>query len=238
MNKYLHLLILIFSLDINAQEKITFPSLDGLTVTANYYKGLKTRPVILLCHQAGYSRGEYLGTAKTFQKMGYTCLAIDQRSGNAINGVSNETTALAKQKKLPTNYTDAEQDIEAAIEYCFNRFQKKIVVIGSSYSSSLILKLAVTNEHVARVISFSPGEYFNGKVIIGDYVSKIKIPAFVTSSKSESAEVTTLLQNSNKKNVKQYIPTIEGEHGSKVLLVGDEKTNEYWKAMMLFLKTP
>jgi hypothetical protein len=27
-----------------------------------------------------------------------------------------------------------------------------------------------------------------------------------------------------------------GEHGSKVLWTGDEKTNEYWKAMLGFLK--
>lgn len=238
MTKIFSLVFILFALQINAQEKITFPSLDGLSITADYYKGLKTRPVILLCHQAGYSRGEYLATAKALQKMGYVCLAIDQRSGGAINGVSNETAALAKQKKLPTEFLNAEQDIEAAIEYCFNRFQKKVVVVGSSYSASLILKLASTNDHIARVVSFSPGDYFNGKIILSDYINKIKIPTFITSSKKESVDITKLLSDANKKVIKQFIPTSEGDHGSKVLWVGDEKNNEYWKAMMLFLKTP
>jgi alpha/beta superfamily hydrolase len=233
MPKTLLLLLVLFSLTADAQEKITFPSLDGLAVTADYYKGLKTRPVILL-----YSRGEYVQTAKTLQKLGYTCLAIDQRSGNAVNGVGNETNAAAKQKKLPTNYLDAEKDIDAGIEYCFNRFQKKIVVIGSSYSASLLLKLATTNEHIARVIAFSPGEYFDKKISIADYVPNIKIQTWVTSSKDEAVELAALLKTSNPKFVKQFVPLQAGEHGSKVLWAGDEKTNEYWRAMLGFLKTP
>ena len=238
MPKSLFFLLVLFSFTANAQEKITFPSLDGLIVTADYYRGLKTRPVILLCHQAGYSRGEYLQTAKTLQKLGYTCVTIDQRNGNAVNGVGNETNATAKQKKLPTNYVDAEKDIDAAIEYCFNRFQKKIVVIGSSYSASILLKLATSNEHIARVIAFSPGEYFDKKISMADYIPNIKIQTWVTSSKDEAVELAALLKTANPKFVKQFVPMQAGEHGSKVLWTGDEKTNEYWKAMLGFLKTP
>jgi dienelactone hydrolase len=238
MHKLFRYLLLFISIHASAQEKISFPSLDGLMVTADYYKGLKTRPVILFCHQAGFSRGEYLQAAKVFQKMGYTCVAIDQRSGNAVNGVGNETAVAAKQKKLPSTFIDAEKDIEAGIEYCFNRFQKKVIVLGSSYSAALILKLATNNNHIARAIAFSPGEYFEKKITVTDYIPSIKIPTWVTSSKEEVPEVTTLLQSANKKFVKQYIPEQAGEHGAKVLWTGNEKTNEYWKAMLLFLKTP
>ncbi len=212
--------------------------MDGLPITADYYKAVKSRPCILMCHQAGYSRGEYLQTAKMLQKLGYICVAIDQRSGSGVNGVGNETATSAKQKKIPATFMDAEQDIDAAIEYCFNRFQKKIIVMGSSYSASLALKLATTNEHIARVIAFSPGEYFDKKMIVADYIPSIKIPAWVTSSKAESAEVTTLLKSANKKYVRQFIPEQAGEHGASVLWKGDDKTNEYWKAMLAFLKTP
>ena len=235
-------IILVFSLlffnKSFAQEKISFPSIDGLPVTANYYKGLKTRPVILLCHQANYSRGEYVNIAKVLQKLGYTCLAIDQRSGDAVNSVSNETKAAAKQKKLATNFLDAQQDMEAAIAYLSNRFQKKIIVLGSSYSASLAIKLAVDNNKIARVIAFSPGNYFENKFVLEDVVQSIKIPVWVTSSKVEAEEVKKNLATANPKFVKQFVPEQSGEHGAKVLWTGDEKTNEYWKAMLQFLKTP
>jgi len=238
MKKLLIIVLVLKNFVAFSQEKITFPSLDGLPITADYYKALKSRPCILFFHQAGYGRGEYLQTAKHLQQLGYICIAIDQRSGNAVNGVANETAVAAKNRKLPTSYLDAEQDMEAAIEYCFNRFQKKIIIVGSSYSASLALKLASTNTHVLKVISFSPGEYFNGKLLVAEYVASIKIPTWVTSSKSESKEVTDLLKNAKPKFVKQFIPEQAGEHGSKVLWLGDEKTNEYWKAMLAFIKQP
>lgn len=41
-----------------AKETITFPSQDGLTITADIYKVNNNPITILLCHQAGYSHGE------------------------------------------------------------------------------------------------------------------------------------------------------------------------------------
>src|SRR5438477_11180739 len=71
--------------------QITFPSADGLIITADSYLQNDTLPWILLCHQAGYSRGEYKETAVKFENFGYNCLAIDQRSGDSVNGIKNET---------------------------------------------------------------------------------------------------------------------------------------------------
>ena len=95
----------------NAQEKITFKALDGVIITADVYMAGDDKPMILLCHQAGYSRGEYKEIAPELNKMGYNCIAIDQRSGDEVNGVKNETARDALSKGLGTDYLDAEKDI-------------------------------------------------------------------------------------------------------------------------------
>src|ERR1035437_5635722 len=125
--------------------KIYFPASDALLITADLYFVNDSLPYMILCHQAGYSRGEYMETAAKFCNLGYNCIAIDQRSGNEVNGVKNETAALAIQKKKPTTYLDAEQDIVAALDYAYTQSGKKVFLVGSSYSASLIMKIATTN---------------------------------------------------------------------------------------------
>src|ERR1035437_3583949 len=112
-------------------EKITFPASDALLITADLYFVNDTLPYMILCHQAGYSRGEYMETATKFCRLGYNCIAIDQRCGNEVNGVKNETAALATLKKKATSYLDAEQDILAAIDYAYTKSGKKVLLVGS-----------------------------------------------------------------------------------------------------------
>ena len=70
----------------NAQsEKIYFSSKDGVRITADYYKvHADTVPLILLFHQAGWSRGEYIEIAPRLTQMGFNCMAIDLRSGKTL----------------------------------------------------------------------------------------------------------------------------------------------------------
>ena len=80
-----------------AQLKLTFPSKDGLTTTADWYPVNSDYPIILLCHQNRFSRGEYVETAPRLNKLGFNCMAIDQRVGEEVNGVRNETAAECKK---------------------------------------------------------------------------------------------------------------------------------------------
>src|SRR5690349_9118104 len=87
------------SIKISAQivyKTFIMPAPDGLTITADLYEADSTAPVILLCHQAGYSRGEFLETGKRLMKFGFTCLAIDLRSGKECNAIPNETARAAE----------------------------------------------------------------------------------------------------------------------------------------------
>jgi len=225
----------ITSTAVKAQLKVFFPSKDEVMVTADWYPISSKLPVILLCHQNGSSRGEYNETALRLNKFGFNCLAIDQRVGKEINGVKNETAADAIEKKLNPSVEDAEKDILAAIDYLQTQYRQKIIIIGSSYSASLALKIAATNDRVRAVVVFSPGEYFTDKDFIKSSIKTLDKPVFATSSRSEADAVTELLQDVNSRIKIQYIPKKAGDHGSKVLWTTAPENQEYWIALMSFL---
>ena len=108
MRYFLFFITLSFSYSIVAQNEIgtntiTFYAKDSVIITADTYFLEDIKPTVLLCHQAGYSRGEYLKTAKKLNALGFSCMAIDQRFpvcvevqmlGGITEGVSRSTGNL------------------------------------------------------------------------------------------------------------------------------------------------
>ncbi len=221
---------------VDEKKTIQFPSRDGLPITADVYLVGGRSISVLLCHQAGFSRGEYKDTALELNKLGYSVMAIDQRSGKIANDVVNETAKEAKIKNLSTTYLDARQDIEAAIDHIYSNNDKQpLLLVGSSYSASLALIIGNNNDKIERVAAFSPGEYFKG-VNIQDEIKDYDKPVFVTASKSETPALATLVSDINPKVLTHYKPMAKGIHGSRVLWETTEGTKGYWEAFKDFLK--
>lgn len=220
----------------NAQKKITFQSKDGLVITADQYIENDTLPYIILCHQANYSRGEYNETALKFNKLGYNCLAIDLRSGGEVNGVKNETYAAAVANGKGTSYLDAQQDIVAAINFLDVITDKQVILLGSSYSASLVMRVAVDNSKVKALLLFSPSDCFGGKVNFKESIKALDKPMFITSAKEESSDVLDLTKITASKNKTQFTPKGKGTHGAKVLWNSNVDYPEYWMAIVMFLK--
>ena len=99
-------------------QTIKFSSIDGLQLTADLYMPHdKSAPIIVLFHQARWSRGEYLEIAPKLNMLGFNCMAVDLRSGGVVNRVKNESFNKAQQEMKPTTYVSAYIDIDAAISY-------------------------------------------------------------------------------------------------------------------------
>lgn len=217
----------------------TFKSTDGLIVTADVYATKNPdAPWILLFHQAGYSRGEYREIAPKLNEMGFNCMAIDQRSGEGVNDVENETHKEAVSKNLKTKYPDAFPDLEAAFLHVKNKFHsKKTIIWGSSYSASLVFILASKHKSdVAAIAAFSPGEYFTfEEKKIADFAENIECPVFITSSASEHKDWKDIYEALGSKIKIGFLPSSEGFHGSKALWESKDGNEEYWKALTKFL---
>ena len=225
----------------STMETVTFSAPDGLTVSGDLYLTRdKTAPFVLLFHQAGYSRGEYREIAPKLNHLGYNCLAVDQRSGRSAQGVANETSKAAKEKKLPTGYTDAYPDLIAALDYVKERFSPEdIIVWGSSYSASLVLILAAEYpEEIDAVLSFSPGEYFlYNDQRIEDDAAQVTQPVFITSAKHEENGWRKIADRISSPGCLFFVPEEAGVHGSSALLEQTPNHAEYWGAVEEFLSS-
>ncbi len=218
-----------------SQETVTFDAADGLKITANLYEIDSTLPYLILFHQAGSSKGEYRETAIKMIKLGYNILAVDLRSGDEINFVTNETAALAKKTGKNNSMLDAKQDIIAAIDWAYYKSNKEVVILGSSYSASLCLLVGKINPKVKAIVAFSPGEYFKPQIDIKKTLKGLKKPIFIACSQREISYVMEMTAFVDTKYKTIFSPkTGIGEHGSKSLWKSCKTNKEYWLALMMF----
>lgn len=233
----------LFASDLFATT-ITYPSKDSLPIVADIYitSEDKSTPFIVLFHQAGWSRGEYLEIAPELNKLGFNCIAVDLRSGNKVNGVTNETAKQAKKEGKRTTYVDTIQDIEASIEYARKNYVSgKLIAWGSSYSAALVLKIAGDSPGlVDGVISFAPGEYFEklnkSTTWVQESAKNIEVPVFITSAGDEKPKWIAIYDSVPSKNKTSYVPETKGNHGSRALWKKFNDNQGYWDAVTQFLK--
>ena len=246
MKKIMLFLVLLLMIQfVSAQHKeftgktIEFQSKDGVKITADLYMVHKNDvPFIILFHQARYSRGEYREIAPKLNEMGFNCLAIDQRSGEEVNGVLNQTHLEAEKMNLTTQYVDAIPDLEAAFSYVKQKMNPgKIIIWGSSYSAALMFYLgSVHSNDVDGILAFSPGEYFkiDGNEI-KSFAAKVKCPVFITSSGKEHKQWKEIYDALSGEKFSFLPATEEGRHGSKALWSDNVNHKKYWKAVDVFL---
>ena len=224
-------------------KQIEFDSADGLKVTADLYMQSddKSTPFIVLCHQAGWSRGEYREIAPKLNELGFNCLAIDQRSGGAVNSVVNETARRAKKAGKDADYVAAEPDIVAAAKYAKENFADgKLILWGSSYSAALVLHIAGENPDLMdATLSFSPGEYFKSQGKRAGWIESaaknIKCPVFITSAKKEFNNWEKIYAAVTADGKAKFLPSTNGNHGSRALWKKFDDSKDYWAAVESFL---
>ena len=216
---------------------VTFPSADGLEITADEYFIDPAKPYVLLFHEQGSSRGEYSTIARRLCKLDYNCLAVDLRNGGSYDYVSNETVRRLREKRSETGVPNIEEDMQAAISYAHEKSSLPVVLFGSGANGSLSLKIALASEDVRAVVALSPGEYFMPGLKIQDVISPLKKPVFITSSKAELPYVSQLASGIEQEYVTLFEPKQgDGDRGTRSLSAEYEYNNEYWIALMLFFK--
>lgn len=229
----------LFAQENSIRETIKFQSEDGLEITADVYKIRNDAPWIILHHQAGFSRGEYLEIAPELNKLGYNCIATDQRSGKEVNGILNETHIEAEKLSKKTEYVNAIPDLKATLKYVKSNFtDDKIIIWGSSYSAALTFYMASQYPNdIKAILAFSPGEYFeiDGKTI-SSFAKEVKCPVFITSAKKEE-KYWKPIYNSLIYKKQFYLPTLEGFHGSRALWEEKEGHELVWKEVKEYLKS-
>ncbi len=217
------------------KEKISFPSEDGIEITADKYLINEEYPYILLFHQAGSSRGEFRDVAEKFVKLRYNCLAVDLRSGDNANFVNNETASHARVAGKSVNFLDAKIDMTAAIDYAHDLTSREVILLGSSYSASLALLEGLNHPKVGAIIAFSPGEYFGKDLRLEDTLNTCSKPLFVAVTKREEPYVKQMLTSFSEEDYTLFQPDTLGVHGARALWDDNPSKDEYWLALLMFI---
>ncbi len=239
MLKKFGLLLLALCLYANAEaatQDLTLKADDGVTVYGKLYSADHPKAIILLFHQAGSNSAEYAPIAPKLVEMGFSALAIDQRSGGNMFDYVNQT---AKHLGRAATYLEAQKDLEAAFAYAKGQ-HLPIVLWGSSYSSSLIFLLAAKHPgEVKALLSFSPGEYLGSPDMVKNAAAQDNLPIFVTQAKDQEEidKAKTIFSASPAAFKVQFVPTVAGVHGSSTLRAdrNAQGAAENWQAVTAFL---
>jgi len=231
------LFLLFLQLPAEGQKKVTFPSSDGLTITADLFLKDKDLPFILLFHQGNYSRGEYREIAPKLLNLNYNCLSVDLRAGGKVNFTDNETSLDAGRKKITRTMLDARNDIRAAIQYATEFNDLPVVLFGSSYSASLSLVVANKNPRVKAVVAFSPGEFFRPGLVVSEALTGFDKKVFIASTRAEYGYLGKMLSEIPEQQKTLFTPlNSPGTSGAKALWESSADHPEYWLALLMFFK--
>ncbi len=217
-----------------AAQLITTITDDGVTIYGErYFADLGTdAPLILLFHQGGANgRGEYAPLAPWLNAEGFRVIAWDQRRGGERFGASNRTLS-ALEEDVSYSYCDAYTDLQAALDYVVESgLAEQVVAWGSSYSATLVFRLAAENPGTVRgVVSFSPAA---GEPMAGceahAWTEDIEVPmlAFRPGSEMElpgPAEQRRILERAGV----EFHVVERGVHGSSMLV--DDRTGADMRA--------
>jgi dienelactone hydrolase len=226
--------------------KIVFPTAapamltarDGVTIAADVYAGPSpVAPVILLFHQAGSGKSEYASIAPRLVLLGYSAIAIDQRSGGDLYTPANSTVARLGHS---APFLDVLRDMDAAFAYARRLYPIAPVYLwGSSYSASLAFAFAAKHPRdVGAILAFSPAEYFPNKHLVRDAARRIHVPVFIDSASDLQEErAAREIGDATRSKVKVDFVPHAGVHGSSTLR--DDKnaagSAENWEAVTGFL---
>lgn len=200
----------------SGSKELTFDSTDHRKVVADFYPSTEpnSEKVILMFHQAGSNAGEYETIEPVAASLGYNCIAVDQRSGGDMWGRGNRTISQSGTGE----YLDAYHDLEGALQYAEGKNYTTIVAWGSSYSSSLVLKLAGENTTIKGVIAFSPGEYFDDKSLVKTWAANVSQPILFACTPAELSEGRQELFDAIHSDSKTLVDFPGGIHAVSTLL--------------------
>lgn len=220
----------------NATE-VTFSASDGRKVFADLYTSNHDKAIILLFHQARSNAGEYSTIAPRLEDEGYTCLAVDLRSGGDMWGKRNRTAITG------ADYMSAYADMKGALDWAKRKGYKTIVVMGSSYSASLAIRLASESDGISAVVACSPGEYFTNKMLVQDWNRANKIPTMMAFTEDELNDSGGSLWRTSAKNPERagkdmMISDPSGVHGASTFREdrNPDSSGKYWQQLTSFLR--
>ena len=136
-----------------AGRPVTFPSLDGTTLAAEFFEASnRPSPGVVLVHMLSRNKGDWHGLPDRIRDAGMTALTIDLRGHGGSSGSAADLTAMV-------------QDVRAAAQWLASRPNVRpdaIAIVGASLGASLALLAAADSSLIHAVGVVSPSLDYRG----------------------------------------------------------------------------
>lgn len=120
-------------------EEVSFPSADGLQLSAWWIPADPQRPPVVLCHDLGSSKRSVVNLAIALRSAGFPVLAFDFRGHGESAGTRSSLGVLEKR------------DVIGALEWLAERDAGPVGVFGAGMGAHAAV-LAAAERHEARVL--------------------------------------------------------------------------------------
>jgi alpha-beta hydrolase superfamily lysophospholipase len=142
----------------------TATTIDGQTISYQYYAGKPGKPGIILLHMLRRNRADWHTIAEWLQKQGYNVIVPDLRGHGQSTGNWEQFT--------PQDFNKMVYDVDAVKSVLESRGVTKFTVIGASIGANIALKHASEHPDIGTMILLSPGLEYRGVDVAGTKFNK------------------------------------------------------------------
>ncbi len=222
---------------------ITFPSLDGVQIQADYYPvktpEKKKTPVAILIHMYPADRSSWKPLVPALRESGVAVLAYDIRGTGGSTKPKERNLVKGYKERNPAHFELAWMDTEGARGWLSKQDNidvSRCMLIGASIGCSIALDDAARMQTVSGVVCLSPGTDYFGLDSIEHIKMCPNIPILLISPEGEFEAVTKLVEASEGKAKSRKYAGGNENHGTN-LLAADEGPKVTKKIMKFVRKS-
>ena len=137
-------------------QKVSFQTVDGVEIFANYFQADSSKAVLLL-HQFASSKEAYSVLANLFFEKGFGVLAVDLRG----HGESTGKGSLSSPERLtPRDFQNMSLDLKAALDFLKSKKYAEFAIVGASIGANLAISFPSLHAEFKAAVALSPGEEY------------------------------------------------------------------------------
>lgn len=212
-------------------ERITYKTLDDVTIVGDWVAAPTTFGAVILLHMMPMNRGSWSVFQGVLAKRGLASLAIDLR-GHGESTVGPEGTSIDYKSFTDEEHQSSLYDVMGGFEWILRRgFERpRVAVVGASIGANLALEFLAEEPLLAGAALFSPGRDVRGMLALSDVGAVLPDQAlWVAASEGDdqdSFECASQVFAEASSTRKAWLPLKNAGHGTAILssqpLLGDQ----------------
>lgn len=173
-------------------ERVTFKTIDGVTIAADWQPTPRLTVAAVLVHMMPETRSSWAGVQRAFLRKGIATLAIDLR-GHGESTQGDGGVVLNYQQFTDEDHQSSVYDVRAAVAWLASRglSPDQTFLVGASFGANLCLATLTEEPRLPGAILLSPGEDYRGVKALEDVQDLLEHQSLYVISAEDDARSFT-----------------------------------------------